>query len=476
MTSGQAVNRRGFLRIGLVTTAGLVGGNLLAACGGAAPAPTATTAPAKPAEAPKPTEAPKPAEKAAAGPGKVELEVWAHWDQGIQWVINALKNYNFPDLERITIKKVVYPFDEVHNKMLAACTTGVGMPDLMRVEQGRMSAFLKGEICFKPLESLIGDRKKDLVLGSAVDYWSWKGHIYGIGNEMNVCSLAVRKSVLDEIGVKTPLESWNDVRAAGKELKAKKNMSIISWHDTHDGDFQMLLFAAGGLMFDENGDFGGMNELGESILLMMHDMIHKDKTAIAAPVTGDSTWSPPIYWEAFKANKVASTMGAPWHNGNLGRDDKIGPSQKGQWMLQRLPKGFGANKPTATHGGTSYSIPSKAKYPDEAWKVIEFTHLTKAVLQDFDERGAIPSYTPALEDEKLKKPWEYYGGQIIGDLYLELAKDMPRIHQSPWAPEIHTAFQNIVLTPYLQNPQADVKDIRDGFAKLKVEIERIKKL
>jgi arabinosaccharide transport system substrate-binding protein len=335
-----------------------------------------------------------------------------------------------------------------------------------------MSTFFKGNPCFVDMNDLIGARKDDLVLGSAVDYWSWQGKIYGLGNEMNACALAYRQSVLEELGITTPFETWQDLVEAGKVLREEKDMAIISFHDLHDGDFQIMLFAGGGLMFDEEGNFGGNTDLGREILAFQRDAIHEHKIADIAPVTGDSTWSPPIYWEAFRQDKIASTMGAPWHNGNLGRDTNIGPSQEGQWRMQRLPAGFGENKPTATHGGTSVSIPLGSAHIQEAWAIIEESHLTNAVLQDFEERGVLVSYIPALEDPRLHDPWPFYGGQVTGDLYLELAKEMPRIHQSPWAPEFHTAFQNIVITPVLQ----EQADIDAAFDELEVELERIKQL
>ena len=49
---------------------------------------------------------------------------------------------------------------------------------------------------------------------------------------------------------------------------------------------------------------------------------------------------------------------------------------------------------------------------------------------------------------------------------------MPRIFQSPWAPEFHTAINNIVITPVLQ----DQADIDAAFAELEPELERIKSL
>jgi arabinosaccharide transport system substrate-binding protein len=496
-----ALSRRGLLHVALAG-----GAALLAACGGAA---SPTAAPAKPADAAKPADKPadkpaaapttapaadaKPAAaattapaagaattpaaaKPAAGTKNVELEVWAHSPVLVQWLVDAMKNYNFPN-QGLTLKAAIYPFDEAHNKMLAAINSGAGLPAIMRVEQGRFSSFIKGQqVGFVDLTDKIGARRNDLALGSAVDYWSWKGKVYGIGNELNCCALAYRDDLFKEVGAKLPFESWSDFRDASAKLKQSKNINGISWHDQSEGDFQILMFAAGGQYVDESGEFAGASDLGVDVMAMMHEHIYKDKIAQIAPVTGDSRWSPPIYWAAFKEQKIAANIGAPWHNGNLGHETKLANEQSGKWRLQRLPKGLGAGKPTATHGGTSISIPAKAPNQDEAWQVIEFTHLTKAILQDYDARGAMPTYLPALSDPKITKAWDYYGGQKIGELYGELAKDMPRIFQSPWKPEIDTTFRNIVATPILQNANATKNDIKAAFDKLKAEIERVKKL
>jgi arabinosaccharide transport system substrate-binding protein len=88
------------------------------------------------------------------------------------------------------------------------------------------------------------------------------------------------------------------------------------------------------------------------------------------------------------------------------------------------------------------------------------------------ERGIIPSWLPAIEDPIVQEPYDYYEGQVIGELYLDLAQQMPRIFQSPWAPEMHTAFQNLVITPVLQD-QADIDAV---FDELSVELDRVKSL
>jgi ABC-type glycerol-3-phosphate transport system substrate-binding protein len=255
-------------------------------------------------------------------------------------------------------------------------------------------------------------------------------------------------------------------------LKTDKDMAAMTLHDLHDGDFQMMLFNAGEQMFLEDGAFGGLNDIGKQILTMQRQML-KDGTAIPAPATGDATWNAPNFWEVYRQDKVAAVMGAPWWNGKLGNEDRIGPGpQEKQWRLQALPGGLGKGVPTATHGGTSVSIPKAAPHPQEAWAVIEESHLTKAVLQDVKERGIIPSYIPAIEDPLVHEPYAYYDGQVIGDLYLDLAKAMPRVYQSPWATEFHTAFITTVITPVLQQDA----DIDQAFEACAAELERIKNL
>ena len=449
----NAISRRDFLRIGGMSA----GAVMLAACA--------------PAGAPSGDGAAAP-----DGDMAVEVSAWAHWEQGLDWLDNAMTDFGFyEENPNITFSKTVAPFAEIHDKMLAACASGVGLPDIMRLEQGRAAAFFKGdEICFVEMNDLIGDRTENLVLGSAVDYWSWQGKIYGLGNEVNACTLAYRKSIFDEIGVETPFATWQDFKEAGLALKeAKPDMSITSWHDLSTGDLQIMLYNAGEQMFLEDGNYGGMNDIGAEIMEFQRSMIYDDETAIIAPNATGSGWTSPVYWEAFRQGQIACTMGAPWHNGKLGREDKIGPGQEGEWRLQALPEGIGTGVPTATHGGTSVSIPKGAEHVEAAWSIIEFTHLTDAVLQDVIERGIIPSWKPAIESEIVMEPYDYYEGQNTGELYLELGNSMPRIFQSPWSPEFHTAITNIVVTPVLQE---NISDYDTLFDELGTELERIKTL
>src|SRR5207244_8670198 len=101
------------------------------------------------------------AAKPATGGKAVELEVWAHGDVLVDWMSDAMKNFNFPN-QGITLKKVIYPISEAHAKMLAAISSGQGLPDIMRIEQGRFSPFIKGQtVGLVDLTDKIGAKKND---------------------------------------------------------------------------------------------------------------------------------------------------------------------------------------------------------------------------------------------------------------------------------------------------------------------------
>ena len=122
----STLTRRGFLRLSAVS-AGVVA---LAACA----APGAVPAAGGEASAP------------AAADQSVVIDAWAHWEQGLDWIDTALENSGFwAEHPTWSLNKVVAPFAEIHDKLLAAVSSGVGVPDIARVEQGRMSSFFKGD-------------------------------------------------------------------------------------------------------------------------------------------------------------------------------------------------------------------------------------------------------------------------------------------------------------------------------------------
>ena len=461
----RRLSRRGFLRaLGVsagaavlaacgVTTAQPGAGAPTAEAGGGAAGAAATSAPA------------------AGGNAKITLEFWNFSEARVGFVKEVLNSSAWtsahPD---VAVNFRNFPYDQMHDKLLAALSSGVGAPDIADVEISRFSRFIKGErVGFVPLNDRIGSEKDNLFTGAAIDPWSWKGQIYGLGNELNTVVMAYRKDVLDGLGVKTPFETWDDVKAAGEKVVGAGKSKMFAIHDISWGDQYMMAQHSGTTFFDEQGNYQGDNDKSVGAMQFLHDLVYKDKIAGIAPATATDKWSPPPYFAAFKAEQFVATWGPPWHLGNLLQQV---PDQKGKWTVQALPKGLGDSKPTANFGGTGQCITEQSKNPDIAWELIKMSNLTKeGVLADFKLRTAYPSYKPAYEDQALKAPSDYFGGVVIGDLYTKIAPDLPPFRQSPFWPEATDAMERIVITPVMQ----DKTDAKTALTALKDEVERLKK-
>jgi arabinosaccharide transport system substrate-binding protein len=383
------------------------------------------------------------------------LEFWFFSQERAGWVRKVLGSEAWtsahPDA-KVNIR--VFPYEQMHDKLLSALVSGKGAPDLADVEISRFSAFIRGDrVPFMALEERIGDEIDNVYKSAATDPWSWEGKIYGLGNELNTAVLTYRQDVMDQVGARTPFESWDEVIEAGKEV-SQGDRKMFALHDQAFGDHYMLTQSAGSTYFDAQGNYIADNEKSVEALQFLHDLVYEHKIAGIAPATEADNWYPPPYRAAFRAGKYVAFFGPPWHLAFLPLDV---PDQSGKWAVQKLPKGLGESVPTASFGGTGQCITEQAGNPDLAWELIRTCNLTvEGVLADFKLRTIYPTYRPAYEVEALNQPYEYFSNVKIGPLYASLAPEIVPFNQSPvWAEATETLIRE-AISPVLRD-EAEAK-------------------
>src|ERR671916_770903 len=73
----------------------------------------------------------------------------------------------------------IFPFDQMHNKLLSALVSGKGAPDIADIEIGEFGKFIKGErIPLIGLKDRIGGEIDNVFKPAALDPWSWQDEIY----------------------------------------------------------------------------------------------------------------------------------------------------------------------------------------------------------------------------------------------------------------------------------------------------------
>jgi arabinooligosaccharide transport system substrate-binding protein len=200
----------------------------------------------------------------------------------------------------------------------------------------------------------------------------------------------------------------------------------------------------------------------------LHDMVYEFGIAGIAPAIASDNWDPPQYQAAFRAERFVALFGPPWHLSFLLTAVE---DQSGQWRAQKFPSGLGESLPTANFGGTGQCITTQSQNVDAAYDLIRIANLTtEGVLADFKARTAYPAYRPAYEDPALQEPNEYFGGQRIGQIYSELAPELPPFNQSPVWGQATLALQREVITPVMQ----DKEDAQTALTELGDTIEGMK--
>ena len=397
------------------------------------------------------------------------LEFWAFDEGRANFAKAALETKEWKDAHGdMKVNFRIFPYEQMHDKLLTALVSGKGAPDVADVEISRFSNFIKGEeLPFLDLTERIGGDIDDVYKPAATDPWTWQNKIYGVGNELNTCVLAYRQDLMDQVGARTPFETWDQVVEAGREV-SNNDRKMFALHDIAFGDHYMLSQSSGTALFDDGGNYIGDNEASVEALQFLRDMVHESGIASIAPVVASDNWYPPQYRSAFADERFVALFGPPWHLSFLPTDVK---EQSGKWTVQGLPTGLGEGLPTANFGGTGQCVTTQSQNPDAAYDLIRIANLTsEGVVADFEARTAYPAYKPAYKDPALQKSNEYFGGQKLGQIYSDLASDLPPFNQSPVWGQATVAMIREVVTPVMQ----DREDAQTALSDFRQIVEEMK--
>lgn len=377
------------------------------------------------------------------------LEMWLFAEERADWVRQVLDSEVWTaDHADVQVNLRVFPYEQMHDRLQTALVSGRGAPDLADVELSRFSPYIGGdEVPFVALNERIGGEIDNIYTPAGTDPWTWQDQIYGIGNELNTSVLAYRRDLMEEAGIQTPFETWDQVIEAGKQI-SNDNRKMFAIHDQSFGDHYIMAQSAGTTYFDEQGNYIGDNEPSVEAMQFLHDLVYEHQIAGIAPVSGTDPWYPPEYRAAFRAERFVALFGPPWHLAMLPRDV---PDQSGLWTVQELPQGVGEGIPTGNYGGTGQCITEQSQNQDLAWDLVRACNLSvQGALADFRTRTVYPSYKPAYEDAELQQPSDYFG-MDLGAIYSSLAPRLIKFNQSPVWAEATNAITREVATPVMQN-------------------------
>ncbi len=234
----MSTSRREFLRLVAFGSAGMA----LAACGG-----KSTPAPATAGEAAAPAATTAPAAAAPAEPAgeKIVLQQWWHeyGEQGTQEAVYRIADEYNNMQDKATVEVTWSPGDYA-TKLNSALAAGTG-PDIYEssLNLGRVRAKQVVE-----LDDLFPDEIKADFDPKDLELNSIEGHIYGVRMIIDTGLLYMRKSILDEAGVKPPT-TWDELVDAATKLNTGRQKGLFLGNDGGIASLQDVGTWAAGLDF-----------------------------------------------------------------------------------------------------------------------------------------------------------------------------------------------------------------------------------
>ncbi|PMC40221.1 arabinose-binding protein [Bacillus sp. UMB0899] len=386
------------------------------------------------------------------------------------WTFNELhgKYYEFmaeewnkanPD-NQISLKANVYPFDDMHNKLLVALQSGKGAPDIADIEVGKFPNFLKGQPQLLSLNDVV-EPEEGQIVQSRLDIYSKEGEYYGLPFHVGAAVIYYNKEILDKAGVNPDdIKTWDDYAKAGKTVLEKTGVPMTTVETTDHWSLwpQVAQLEGSDDLLDENGEPNLDDPRILEILKYQQNLV---KDGIAEVVSGNGHHSEEYY--GLMNNGGAASVWMPmWY---MGRFTDYMPDLKGKIVIKPMPAWEEGGPRSAGMGGTGTTVTAQAENPDLAKEFIAFAKLSKeGNIQLWKQLGFDPPRSDVWDLPELKeenKFTEYFGPDIF-DTLIEVKDEIEGVNIGEKTPTVMEVIDTQVLFRILQDQEDPEKVLKEA--------------
>ena len=364
------------------------------------------------------------------------------------WLFNDVNLGYWEEMERLYNEKnpdapidliaEPYPVEEMHNKLQIAIQSGSGAPDIADVEIGKFPNFLRGDIPFADLTSLVDPVREDFV-ESRFDIYSKDGKVYGLPLHVGATMMFYNTEILSQAGA-TPeeIETWDDFVEVGKKVKEATGKPMTTVETTDVYGFFPMIIQQGSDFFDSDGNVIINNETNVNTLQFLYDMVYTDEIAIPTP--GGNHHAEEFY-SFFNQGGSAALMMPMWY---MLRFVNYMPELQGKVKMYPLPRWTEGGDRSAGMGGTGTVAIKTSPVLEKALDFLNVSKLSEeAQIDVWKILGFDPPRRSVWSREEMKEEnqfTEYFEQDIFGVL-LEVQDEI----DSPTVVEGYAQANNLVM-------------------------------
>jgi len=390
-----------------------VAGQVLAACGGATPAPSGGAATSAPAAAGAATSAPAAAGAAtsapAAGGGQEVSLLWSDINHQRPELID-----DFTKATGIKVNQTIVEYNARLDKINTSIQGGGGF-DVVQMDTIWTAQFAAAGWVDDLTDRITDAIKKD-VPESSLSAVTYKGKLYGMPLFNSAKHLFYNAKLLKDAGFDNPPATLDEfVTQAKATTKQGQWGSTWSWKQAESliCDWVAIMFTQkGAQILDASGKAVFNTMGGTDALQWMVDLLYKHKAANPASLeyTEDNVQ------KEFRTGTVALTYN--WE-GDLPDDNDPSKSKAAPNVKIALLPGSKDVKSSSVNGSEGWAITANSKNKDNAWKLLEYMASPAWQKKAAIVAGDYPILSSLYSDPDLQKQVQDFA--VYGEQFKYLA-------------------------------------------------------
>ena len=325
--------------------------------------------------------------------GGTELSFWTFQELHVPFWTSMADVWNEQNPDRpINLTVTNGESHSTHSKLLIACQSGEGAPDMADIEIGYYGSFLKDGYLL-PINDAVEPYKDDVVMSRITMYGDNEGNYYGVDFHLGETVTYYNTELLDAAGVNIDdIVTWDDYFEAGqKVLEATgKPMTAVETADLFLP--QAMLLEKNVQYVDEEGNPNLVTPEHAEVIDYIRGKI-ADGTIEIAPGGGFHTEE---WYGHLNAGDVASITMPLWY---MGRFTDYCGDLKGKVAIYEMPVWNEGDVRAVLQGGTGTSVIKGTENEQLAKDFLAFAKLSsEGCTYEWEELGFDPIRTELWDD------------------------------------------------------------------------------
>ena len=345
----------------------------------------------------------------AESSGTAEVEFWG-WVPGLEDLV-AQWNEENPDIQ-VSFHRMT---GDDGQKVEAAVDAGAG-PDLVQLSTHSLPDYVIAERVVD-ITDYVADDESNYTPASWASV-SFDGHVYGVPQGIGPAGMMYRTDIFQQYGLEVP-ETWDDYLAAARALKAANpELYIANLSPSEIGQWAQEIQQAESSWYGVEGDAWtvGVNDEGSRLVAERWQTLLDEGL-----VTTEQMWTPE-YWALVNNGTIATISYAAWFPSILAEN---AADLAGKWAVAPLPKNAGSDN-SGDSGGAAVVVLANADAPEAAAEFASWLNGSDDTQEALITVGGLfPSTLNGLESPALLQESEYYGGQVVNEVFIESAEQTP---------------------------------------------------